>query len=172
MNPVIFSTGSRNCEAVLFKIFVQRHTLIKDHNRNHIQHAVQSILNIFWLDIQFGQHYFKVAMVYFRKFSDKIKTYQWSLSCGDSCTSDILCRLHTVSMFGKIQVLIINASIWTATSSVVHTEKAISIPSGTFVSLFNWTSTIATWKWKTYKILLELSKAIFNFRNSTIRIDK
>ncbi|CAD6205689.1 GSCOCG00009968001-RA-CDS [Cotesia congregata] len=56
----------------------------------------------------------------------------------------MLWRLQTASMLGRIHVEIINASMWTATRSVVHTANAISISVGTFVSVLSCTSTIAT----------------------------
>lgn len=58
----------------------------------------------------------------------------------------MLCRLQTASMFGRMQVDIMRASMCTATRSVVQTAKVTSISLGTFVSEFSWTSTMATWK--------------------------
>lgn len=87
---------------------------------------------------------YEILFTSFKAFIFPLNTHQWSLSCGDSWTSDMLWRLQTVSMLGRMQVLIIRASICTATRSVVQTENAINIPIGTFVSLSSCTSTIAT----------------------------
>lgn len=76
-----------------------------------------------------------------------VSMYQCKRSCGDSCTNEILCKLQTASIFGKIHVLIISASMCTATNIVVQMANATNIPGGTCVSLLIWTSTIATWKW-------------------------
>lgn len=54
-------------------------------------------------------------------------------------------RLQTASTLGRMQVLIMRANMWTATNRVVQTANAINISAGTCVSLFSWTSTIATW---------------------------
>lgn len=73
-----------------------------------------------------------------------VSMYQCRRSCGDSCTSEILCKLQTASIFGNMHVLIINASMWTATRSVVQMANATNISVGTLVSLLICTSTIAT----------------------------
>lgn len=91
--------------------------------------------------------YLKQSKMFVKVFAEtNFSTHQWSLSCGDSWTSDMLWRLQTVSMLGRMQVLIMRASMWTATRSVVQTENAMSIPIGTFVLLSSCTSTIATWR--------------------------
>ena len=52
------------------------------------------------------------------------------LMCGDSCTvcGVCRCRLDTASVWGRIQVEIISASMCTAISRTVHTAKARSRP--------------------------------------------
>ena len=52
------------------------------------------------------------------------------------------CKLATASTFGKIQVDIIKASMWTAISNTVQTANVISSSRGTLSSI--WISTMAT----------------------------